>query len=190
MARVTFAVRLLIYVLAPWGYLFLSPIEVALLIVLAISLTWLADFALGNTIWAPANLATLLFYLSYLVAVAIAFVSYNRPLTGLLISLVFLLIALGSDAIGNSHRWKLLLPAAFICLLEFALYLMDTPFRLEAATYPAVSCLAILARYLFPRTKHLIHTSLDYRLARVEILSLGMKRVAAVGLRRKSTSHL
>lgn len=50
--------------------------------------------------------------------------------------------------------------------------------------------IAASARLFFPPAKHLIHTSLDYRFGRLEILSLGMKRVAAVGLRRNKVHSL
>lgn len=97
---------------------------------------------------------------------------------------VLLLLALCNDMIADSTRWKIIVPVSMFSGLMVGAFLFNAPNTNGAWVFPAIGFLAALVRLSFPRTKHLIHTSLDYPPARLEILSLGMKKAIAVGVRR------
>ncbi len=107
-----------------------------------------------------------------------------------LITTPFFLLTLSSDAITNSTRWKLFLPLAVIGIIISTLSYekFSFPYKLPYSSFyhAATPLFGALTRLFFPRTKNLIHTSLDFPPLRVEVLSMGMKHIAAVGIRRNS----
>jgi len=156
--------------------------------------TWLIDLLSGATIWFSARKETYFIYIGYLLLLTVFLINdYSASISFLWLTPV-MLIALCSDAITNSHRWKILVPlTAFFWLFHTTVHprLNLKHFDFEnvympwyVLIYSFIPIMASLARLFFPRTKNLIHTSLDYPPVRVEILSYGMKRPAAVGIKR------
>lgn len=117
---------------------------------------------------------------------AVYLFTYNRLSTATMLCPVLLLLALSSDMIADSSRWKIIVPASLCSCLTVGVFLYKLQYGYVAWVFPAIGLLAALVRLSFPRTKHLIHTSLDYPPARVEILSFGMKKVVALGVRRNA----
>ena len=191
--NVLFYVRLIAYLSAIFFFRYVpAPLLIATGVIF---LTWTLDFVLGNTLWLSARWET------YAIQIpAIAFIIWFTQIAfhenwGIIVMAPVAMVALSSDAIANSKRWQLLICAMFVAILiieiaprltspvDKAGFLQDgvSAGLLVFAMIPAFAC---LARLFFPRTKHLIHTSLDYPPIRVEILSFGMKRPAAIGIKR------
>jgi len=153
-----------------------------------LGLTWIIDFLLRNTLWFTTSILTYIVQLLYLAVIFfIMIVFYGVLYSEFIFATIVLLLALNSDAISNSRRYKFLLPLILLgwCI---ALSLPGGSFSDEVTQmifmYSFVPGLACLARLFFPRTKDLLHTSLDYPPMRFEILSYGMKSTAAVGIKR------
>lgn len=178
-----FITRIFLYLAACVLTLRMPQQTVTLFIIAAVGITWAVDFFTGATFWISGRRTMLFLYAAYFILLAIwTYYSTSIHITNIL-TLLVLTIALSSDAIVNSSRWKIFLIAFAVSV---GYWITTGPAAQDGAISPylVIPVLAILARYLFPHTKHLLHTSLDYRYLRLEVLSLGMKRVAAVGIRR------
>ncbi len=189
-AHLTFFLRILLYVIAATLDMRLIQQPVGLWVIVGVVCTWIVDFATGGTLWLSARKTMAAVYILFALLLAgLAYRSESFTVSSAITALL-LTLALSSDAIVNSTRWKFLLAALIVAagspLLTASLQRTTGDAQSPAWIYLLIPVLAILARYLFPRTMHLIHTSLDYGFARVEVLSMGMKRVAAVGVRRNT----
>lgn len=193
-ANTVFSSRLLLFLAATLASGYLPGLVLFGVIALLVLATWIVDIQLGRTLWLPARFVTYIVQAAYLAGIgAISFLYPSQPYGLVLLTPVFL-IAFSSDAISNSRRWRVLVPWALITLCIYALiatlpgaapegWLLSIPYLVLVFTLlPAV---ATLARLFFTRTKNLIHTSLDYKLFRLEVLSFGMRKLEAIGLKRR-----
>ncbi len=192
-----FGIRLVVFLLLPIFYDESGGIAAAIAGFIAI-VSLLLDILVGKTVWVTAHLLVWLINSVFLIALWLSLQLTGLSSLPLMAAALVLLVALGSDAISNSRRWKLLVPAS---VLFWMFYVITAPSVYPASVglqrllipyplmvYCLIPALASLSRLFFPRTKNLIHTSLDYPPVRLEILSMGMKRVAAVGIRRNQRS--
>lgn len=198
-----FVVRLGVFLSVAMAYTHVSHSVLLLVVSAVLGVTFLIDFLLGKTSWIATGKYTHLAQFAYLAGlVAVCTQVEGQPL-GVGIVSPFLLLAFNSDAISNSRRWKILLPAmAAAWVVRFAVSagsgletmsgdgargFAGTPWAVWL--YTIIPGMATLSRLFFTRTKNLIHTSLDYKSCRVELLSFGMKRLEAVGVRRRENGH-
>lgn len=149
---------------------------------------WILDLVAKLTIWFTTSIRTYLIQFGFLLVFALCLVARlfsNDPSGGLHqdFSILLLLLAFNSDAISNSRRWVILLPSSGLALALLVILSRYHTYPETAWVYVLVPAAACLARVFFPRTKDLIHTSLDYPPLRVEILSYGLKRPAAAGIK-------
>lgn len=199
-STIGFWMRLAIFLIFPLFYDEMQAGIVATACITLILATLVVEVIIGRTLWVSIHPLAWLIYLAFEAAIGWSLGLTEVTKGPFMVASFVLLFALSSDAISNSQRWKILVPATFLCWIftvvtRPSIYPAPQGVEVILIPYPLMvymllPALSSLSRLFFPRTKHLIHTSLDYRFARMEVLSLGMKRVAAVGLRRNSPSPL
>lgn len=188
----TFYCRLALLAITPVLHLTADANTIAIVVSVALAITLVMDFRSGRTTWIPGRAVFSLFILIAYPALVFALLLRGQFHVWELICVCLFAVILSSDAITNSSRWKLLLPVGIISAVPAVLpYIFSSHLGLPHNTllkpvlvYSTGAFVAVLVRLFFPRTKHLLHTSLDYRYARIEILSFGMKRIIAFGLRK------
>lgn len=192
-SNILFGVRLLLFVAVTLIYPHYSQGALFLVVLVVLGITFTADFMLGKTSWIATGKFTHVTEFAYLAGLVVAATQIENQPIGVGLVSPFLLLAFNSDAISNSRRWKILLPmVGVVWALRLILFrtgdadvpgFAGTPWVVWL--YSLIPAMATLSRLFFTRTKNLIHTSLDYRTFRVELLSFGMKRLEAVGIKRR-----
>lgn len=182
----TFYFRILVFLATPILYVYLSPLNAVETVTGLLAIGFAVDFFLGKTAWFAIRPIPLFTMLAYTGFAAIHLLLYGQFSLSAVLCTLLLLSALSSDMIVNSSRWKILAPAGILSMLIVSAILGDIPTLKAPNIFPPIAFVAAVVRLSFPRTKHLIHTSLDYRLARLEILSLGMQKAVAMGIRKIS----
>ncbi len=183
-SNLTFYYRLVVFLAAPALFLYTSPASLTIIASALLAAAFGVDFFTGRTTWLAVRPIPILTGLLFTSLLGIYLFTDNQVSLATLLCPVLLLLALSSDMIADSSRWKIIVPVSLFACLMVDLLLYEIPNKNVAWAFPATGFLAALVRLSFPRTKHLIHTSLDYRFARIELLSFGMKKLVAIGVKK------
>jgi hypothetical protein len=183
-SRTIFIIRLLIYALAGPLFVALPHHTAAILIAVLMVSTLLLDFATRKTLWLRLHILPLGLFGAYFMYAALRlYMDVAEPLTdiSILVGTAFIWMGLSSDAIFNRQNAAWLLAA---WLIATALTVAVHGYPQIARVYIPFSLIAATSGLFLPPAEHLVHTSLDYWFGRIEIISYGMKKPLAVGVRR------
>lgn len=173
------------YLAAPWLFLFLTPMTAALMVLGLFAFTLLVDLVLARPIWMPLHFVPLGLFLLYFLYTAARMYVRPEPATldlVILAGIVAMWIGLSSEVITSKRRRRWLIFSWLGALVLTLTLTMPESIKISRS-YIHISLIAAASRLFFPPAGDLLHTSLDYRFVRMELLSRGMKRVVAAGLR-------
>lgn len=174
--------KVAIYLLAPLFYLDITPFVAGLTLTAMVlgGFTW--EFALGRTLWMPTRILPWLLFSSYSIYLILSYHIQQAPLNlAVVIANLLLFLALSGEVIKDRGRAATLVVIGVIALAVGSL--LRSFLDWTALVSQPVIIFAAATRLFFPPAVHLVHTSLDYPFARLEILSFGMKRIMAMGIR-------
>jgi hypothetical protein len=185
-AGALFWLRVSIWLVAPVTYLLIPGQAASGMLLSFLGASVLIGWVGGHTFWFPARVVAWACLLAYISAATGQWVYQSRFRWDVCAVLCALIFTLGSDVITVQKR-RLYLPMLLGAAWPTArLVIAQNPdLAFVELLWPAggIAALVLLG---WPRdTDGMLRTSLDYWFGRVEIISWGMKKVLAVGLRRE-----
>jgi hypothetical protein len=185
----SFSYKVAVYLLSPIFLATITPLVGGLAIALLLLTGVAVEFILGRVTWLPARPLPYILILLHTAYILIVYhVEHAALPVTLLVSHILLWLVLSGEVIAHRRRATALVLVGIVAMSTGAFFRPFTGW--EALLSQSVAFIAAATRLFFPPSAHLLHTSLDYPMARLELLSLGMKRVIAVGLRRNKVDSL
>jgi len=179
-----FYARLLTYVIAPVGVVYGHSSVPATVASAVLVCTLITGFLIGDTFWISIRPLPLLIQVAWL-ALATGIWLYAWMFSWpVWIFCLLMMLCTASDIVIKPQREFWLLAASLFILLERHFLRDHTSNRYGHELYMPI-IIGLTARSGWKKYEsYLMHASLDYAFARIELLSYGMQRLLAVGFKR------